>query len=116
MSLVRRRGWWLLGAVLLLLLALNLATAPPIVPSYAVVRKAWRPSEAWLYDRNGELLDSSRVDFARRRLAWTERNAQCVVRVQSRGCFLGIQFLRHCAGSYIPAVLSRTLGERSATC
>ena len=75
MNTIRRGGWWPLGAGLLLLLALNLATAPPLMPSYAAVRAAWRPSEAWLYDRNGVLLDSSRVDFQRRRLAWTELNA-----------------------------------------
>ncbi|WP_298675339.1 penicillin-binding protein 1C [uncultured Sphingomonas sp.] len=46
-------------------------TRPPPLPGYAQVRAAWRPSEAWLYDRNGVLLDSSRVDFATRRLAWT---------------------------------------------
>ncbi|UIJ45926.1 penicillin-binding protein 1C [Sphingomonas cannabina] len=41
------------------------------MPSYAQVRAAWKPSEAWLYDRNGRLVDSIRVDFERRRLAWT---------------------------------------------
>ena len=35
------------------------------MPDYAQVRAAWQPSEAWLYDRNGVLIDSSRVDFAR---------------------------------------------------
>ena len=35
------------------------------------MRAEWRPSEAWLYDRNGVLIDSARVDFAARRLAWT---------------------------------------------
>ncbi|WBH18296.1 penicillin-binding protein 1C [Sphingomonas radiodurans] len=46
-------------------------TRPPPLLAYAQVRATWRPSEAWLYDRNGRLLDSSRVDFAARRLAWT---------------------------------------------
>ena len=46
-------------------------TRPPPIPTYAQVRGAWQPSEAWLYDRHGRLLDSSRVDFAARRLAWT---------------------------------------------
>ena len=49
-------------------------TRPPPLPSYAQVRAAWHPSESWLYDRNGRLLDSSRVDFAARRLAWTPLN------------------------------------------
>ncbi|WP_375398410.1 penicillin-binding protein 1C [uncultured Sphingomonas sp.] len=45
-------------------------TLPPPLPDYRTVRARWQPSEAWLYDRNGVLIDSSRVDFAQRRLAW----------------------------------------------
>ena len=47
-----------------------LATWPPSLPSYAETRKNWQPSESWLYDRNGRLIDSIRVDFSRRRLEW----------------------------------------------
>ncbi|WP_219892323.1 penicillin-binding protein 1C [Aquisediminimonas profunda] len=47
-----------------------LATTPPILPSYGRVVAAWQPSESWLYDRNGQLLDSQRVNFHARRLAW----------------------------------------------
>ena len=50
---------------------IDYATLPPPLPDYAQVRRDWRPSEAWLYDRNGALIDSARVDFASRRLAWT---------------------------------------------
>ncbi len=50
---------------------LDYATQPPPLPGYAQVRRAWQPSEAWLYDRNGVLIDSARVNFAARRLAWT---------------------------------------------
>lgn len=53
------------GAVLLML-----ATWPPTLPSHARVVAAFRPSEAWLYDRHGTLIDSQRVDFHARRLAW----------------------------------------------
>ena len=65
-----------LAAPLILLFALVFATLdwltrPPPLPGYAQVRARWHPSEAWLYDRHGVLLDSSRVDFAARRLAWT---------------------------------------------
>ena len=61
-----------LTAILVTLLALAaLSTAPPPLPGYAQVRAAWSPSESWLYDRHGVLIDSARVDFARRRLAWT---------------------------------------------
>ncbi|MGD9810652.1 MAG: penicillin-binding protein 1C [Sphingobium sp.] len=49
----------------------DMATAPPPVPSYRDVRDAWRPSEAWLYDRDGKLLDRIRVDYQARRLGWT---------------------------------------------
>ena len=51
--------------------ALDYATRPPPLPDYAQVRARWHPSEAWLYDRHGVLIDSARVDFAARRLAWT---------------------------------------------
>ncbi|NWO96436.1 hypothetical protein GY976_25225, partial [Escherichia coli] len=47
------------------------ATRPPALPDYAAVRAGWHPSEAWLYDRRGVLIDSSRVDYQARRLAWT---------------------------------------------
>ena len=50
---------------------LDWITRPPPLPRYAQVRAAWRPSEAWLFDRHGALIDSSRVDFAVRRLGWT---------------------------------------------
>ena len=59
------------GGGLAALAALLVATAPPALPSYEAVRAAYRPSEAWLYDRDGRLLDAQRVDFAARRLAWT---------------------------------------------
>ncbi|MFM9852314.1 MAG: penicillin-binding protein 1C [Sphingomonadaceae bacterium] len=56
-----------LGAITLFLL-----TLPPLLPSYARVVGAWQPSEAWLYDRQGQLLDSQRVNFAARRLGWVK--------------------------------------------
>ena len=65
-----RWGWWLAGITLAALIALALVTRPPPMPDFAEVRAAWQPSEAWLYDRNGALLDSERVDFKRRRAAW----------------------------------------------
>ncbi len=59
-----------LAALVLLAAALDWLTYPPPLPTYDAVRAAWRPSEAWLYDRHGALLDSERVNFAQRRLAW----------------------------------------------
>ncbi|WOF43667.1 penicillin-binding protein 1C [Sphingopyxis indica] len=61
---------WIALAALILVTAAHLVTRPPAMPAYADVRAAWKPSEAWLYDRNGRLLDTERVDFQRRRLAW----------------------------------------------
>ena len=40
------------------------------VPSFAAVRAAYVPSEAWLLDRSGAVIDSRRVRFDVRRLAW----------------------------------------------
>ncbi|MBR0553315.1 penicillin-binding protein 1C [Stakelama marina] len=59
------------GMLALAIAVLDFVTFPPHLPDYRQVRAAWRPSEAWLYDRNGVLLDSARVDFQVRRLAWT---------------------------------------------
>ena len=42
------------------------------MPSHARVVAAWHPSESWLYDRNGRLIDSERVDFKARRLGWVK--------------------------------------------
>ncbi|WP_294087726.1 penicillin-binding protein 1C [Sphingomonas sp.] len=53
----------------------EVATRPPELPGYAAVRARWQPSEAWLYDRNGRLIDSARVNFATRRLAWAPLDA-----------------------------------------
>lgn len=61
---------WFALALLILTTAAHLATRPPPMPAYADVRADWQPSEAWLYDRDGRLLDSERVNFERRRLAW----------------------------------------------
>ncbi len=61
---------WAALALLVLVTVAHLLTRPPAMPAYAAVRADWRPSEAWLYDRDGQLLDSERVNFERRRLAW----------------------------------------------
>lgn len=74
-SLPRKRRWfdalaWTALALLILVTAAHLLTRPPPMPDYAAVRAAWQPSEAWLYDRDGRLLDSERINFERRRMAW----------------------------------------------
>lgn len=40
------------------------------VPSFDAVKARWKPSEAWLVDRNGEVLDTVRVDYGIRRFDW----------------------------------------------
>ncbi|KGB54829.1 Penicillin-binding protein 1C precursor [Sphingopyxis sp. LC81] len=65
---------WAALALLVLTTAAHLLTRPPAMPDYESVRADWRPSEAWLYDRDGRLLDSERVNFERRRLAWVPLN------------------------------------------
>lgn len=66
-----RIAWALLLALIGGHVAIDWATRPPPLPEYASVRAAWQPSEAWLYDRHGRLIDSARVDYQARRLAWT---------------------------------------------
>jgi penicillin-binding protein 1C len=67
---LRRRPSLWLAPPLLLAVAADFATRPPPLPSYAEARAAWRPSEAWLRDRNGRLLQTVRIDMAVRRLEW----------------------------------------------
>jgi penicillin-binding protein 1C len=67
---VTQRWRWVALVPLALTAALYIATFPPLLPSHARVVAAWHPSESWLYDRNGRLIDSERVDFAARRLDW----------------------------------------------
>jgi penicillin-binding protein 1C len=66
------RWRWLALVPLVLLAALYIVTFPPLLPSHARVVAAWHPSESWLYDRHGTLIDSERVDFAARRLGWVK--------------------------------------------
>lgn len=82
-EVLRRRWRWIAALVAFALLAvLDYPTRPPPIPDYMQARAAYRPSEAWLYDRHGVLIDSARVDFATRRLAWTplDRIAPAVLR------------------------------------
>ncbi len=66
----RRYAW--AGAIGVILLAGALALFTPVaVPTFGEVRSGYRPSEAYLLDRNGEVLDTERMEFKSRRLAWT---------------------------------------------
>ncbi|MDR6833176.1 MULTISPECIES: penicillin-binding protein 1C [unclassified Sphingopyxis] len=86
------------------------------MPTYAAVRADWQPSEAWLYDRDGQLLDSERVNFERRRLAWVPLNAispavrKAVVQSEDRRFWShgGVDWL-----AVASAIRSRWTGDRS---
>ena len=66
-----RRRPLLCGAALLLGVgSLEAWTRPPPLPGYDEVRGGWRASEAWLRGRDGRLLQTVRIDFKVRRLAW----------------------------------------------
>jgi penicillin-binding protein 1C len=67
---MRRVGIALALGVFASLVVLYVATFPPLLPSHDRVVAVWHPSESWLYDRNGTLIDSERVDFKARRLGW----------------------------------------------
>jgi penicillin-binding protein 1C len=58
------------GLIAALALALWLAPAGVVVPSFDVVRSAWRPSEARVLDRHGEVIHETRTDPKARRFAW----------------------------------------------
>ncbi len=75
--------------------ALDYATLPPALPAYASVRAAWRPSEAWLNDRHGVLIDSARVNFAARRLAWVPLAAMAPVLGRAIVAAEDKRFFRH---------------------
>lgn len=58
-------------AVTLLLLIIVVLLAPARgVPDFDAVRAAFVPSDSWLLDRHGRLLDRERLDFGVRRLEW----------------------------------------------
>lgn len=56
------------------LLAALLLWPGPDVPRFADVRDRWQPSEAYLFDRYGVLLDTKRMTFDARRLDWVPLN------------------------------------------
>ena len=58
------------GALAAAAFAVSLAVAPYPVSEFAQVRDAWRASDAWLLDRNGEQLSRARIDRERRRGDW----------------------------------------------
>ena len=58
------------------LIALAAAILWPVdVPSFAAVRAAYTPSDAWLLDRHGTVIDARRIRMDVRRLAWVPLDA-----------------------------------------
>ena len=73
-ALARR---WRLGLLIGLILIVTLpglllwlSSKQTPVPTFAEVKAGWTPSEAWLLDRHGEVLQSLRQDRSVRRLDW----------------------------------------------
>ncbi len=113
----RRLGWrgWILAVFACAIIALTTATWPSNVPEYDDVRAGWKPSEAWLYDRNGRLLDSERVDYQQRRLEWVTLDKispaliSAVIRAEDK------RFYRHGGTDWLAlgnAVKTRVTGGR----
>lgn len=57
-------------AALILAVVVFTLSWPVRVPSFAEVRAAYVPSDAWLLDRNGVVIASRRIRYDVRRLAW----------------------------------------------
>jgi penicillin-binding protein 1C len=94
---------------------IDYATLPPPLPDYDHVRAAWHPSEAWLYDRHGRLIDSARVDFATRRLGWTPLDAVSPVTRETIVAAEDRRFFDHSgvdSFAMIGAVRDRIMGRR----
>jgi penicillin-binding protein 1C len=64
-----------LAAAPLLALAVLVLWPAADVPEFAAVHARWTPSEAYLIDRHGELLDETRVNFGVRRFEWVPLDA-----------------------------------------
>jgi penicillin-binding protein 1C len=71
-ALWRWTAWACAGATLL---AAAWFLWPGAVPEFSTVRAEWRPSEAWLLDRHGRVLDQQRLDFTVRRYQWVTLDA-----------------------------------------
>jgi penicillin-binding protein 1C len=66
---LRLAGAYAVGVVVLGLLAFT-PLWPARVPSFAAMREAYVPSDAWLLDRHGAVIASRRIRYDVRRLAW----------------------------------------------
>ncbi|MFZ2163292.1 MAG: transglycosylase domain-containing protein [Sideroxyarcus sp.] len=64
----------LAGTASLLLAASTLLSPDHPIPTFAETQARYQPSEAWLLDRNGEVIAVKRIDAKVRRLEWTDLN------------------------------------------
>lgn len=72
-SMTRRKIWlflFLAGIACGLALINVLPSVERHIPTFAATRAAYHPSEAWLLDRNGEVIAVKRIDHKVRRLEW----------------------------------------------
>lgn len=113
---VKRASAWLGAAAVVALILLLLMTMPPRLPSYRDTVADWQPSEAWLYDRSGRLIDSQRVNFAARRLGWVSladmspHLVETIIHAEDR------RFRQHDGVDWLAlaaAIRARMTGERS---
>jgi penicillin-binding protein 1C len=115
-DLGRKIGWGLGLGALLATLMLWIVTIPPLLPSYTRIARGWKPSESWLYDRNGQLVDSLRVDFHARRLAWVKLNQVAPTLIQTIIASEDRRFRDHSGIDWLAiagAIRSRFDGSRS---
>jgi penicillin-binding protein 1C len=62
----------MIGVVGLLLIAILSLSGNFQAPSFSKIKAEYRPSEAWLLDRNGEVVAVKRIDNSVRRLEWIQ--------------------------------------------
>jgi penicillin-binding protein 1C len=71
-------GFWWVGIALLVFAAggvIFLGLPQIAIPKFRSVQAEWIPSEAYLLDRNGEVIHEQRVDFSARRKPWVPLNS-----------------------------------------
>jgi len=72
---MRKKIWLLTIVCLVAAISLAIALLQPFdghIPSFAETQSGYRPSEAWLLDRHGEVIAVKRIDHKVRRLEWLD--------------------------------------------
>lgn len=114
--ILKRWRLWIPAFAGMTIIFLFIITLPPSLPSHATTVAAWKPSEAWLYDRNGQLLDSQRVNFAARRLGWVPLDQISPILIETVIAAEDKRFRGHDGIDWIAiasAARARISGERS---